>query len=78
MESKTVKDAIDGLIMARPSKANKDINYPRDTKRLSLRRKSLYGQGGKCTCGRCTKCIPSPSGERAIAEIVFLPTSLDL
>lgn len=64
MESKVVKDAIDGLIMARPSQAlGKDIApMTKEMKRMSLRRKASLAAGGKCTCGKCTKCIPSPSG----------------
>ena len=35
----------------------------KDMKRLSMRRRSAMIGGGKCNCGRCLKCIPSPSGE---------------
>ena len=75
MESKVVRDAIDGLIMARPSQTlGKDLaSMSKEMKRMSLRRKASLAAGGKCTCGKCTKCIPSPSGtERYPVKLLYI------
>ena len=66
MESKTVKDAIDALIQARPggsSPSSSGGGVTRDTKRSTLKRRSQVPSGWKCNCGKCSKCLPSPSGE---------------
>jgi len=34
----------------------------KDMKQLSMRRKSAMMGGGKCNCGKCLRCIPSPNG----------------
>ena len=75
METSTVKEAIDMLIHARPGHCtppeiteNKvgganDLGPPPaqpGVKRSTLKRKSFIG---KCHCGKCFKCVPSPSGE---------------
>ena len=71
MESSTVKSAIDSLIQARPGSssssptngggANKEQAA---VKRSTLKRRSNAGTSGwRCNCGKCTKCLPSPSGE---------------
>ncbi len=72
MESDIVKEAIDGLIKARPGASESsdssitrslDILAPnRDTRKLSMKRKSVALPVTKCNCGKCSKCVPSPSG----------------
>ena len=73
MESDTIKEAIDALTRARPCVAHNDdqssliksLNNPvsKENRQSSLKRKSVALQAGKCNCGKCSKCVPSPSGE---------------
>ena len=82
MESKTVKDAIDALIQARPggsSPSNDGGGATRDTKRSTLcRRRSHVPSGSKCNCGKCSKCLPSPSGELDLIEcnLILSPVAI--
>ena len=77
MESDTIKESIDGLNRARPcagvttdpqttpSSLTKSLDAPisREHRHASLKRKSVALPSSKCNCGKCSKCIPSPSGE---------------
>ena len=65
MQSGVVTNSIESLIIAWPKEGETSILLSppsRDMKRLSMRRKSAMMGGGKCNCGKCLKCIPSPSG----------------
>lgn len=63
METKIVKEAVEGLIVARPGNALSTAPpTSKDAKRMSMKRQSI-AVVGKCTCGKCLKCVPSPSGE---------------
>ncbi len=73
MESDTIKEAIDALTRARPcvsqnddqSNLTKSLNTPisKENRHSSIKRKSVALPAGKCNCGKCSKCVPSPSGE---------------
>jgi hypothetical protein len=78
MESAIIKESIDDLIKARPSVSTAsasdgssvqtktpDSLFNTDNRHLSMRRRSAAVSSAKCNCGRCSKCIPSPSGKRA-------------
>ena len=79
MESSTVKGAIDALIQARPGSsapaptsgggASKD---EASAKRATMKRRSNAGGGLKCNCGKCTRCLPSPSGESTAPYVCTL------
>ena len=74
-----MKDTIEFLIKARPCTSGVGMQSSSDTsiltgsldasslfnkdKRLSMRRKSVATPSAKCNCGKCSKCIPSPSGK---------------
>ncbi|XP_064387064.1 inositol polyphosphate-4-phosphatase type I A-like isoform X2 [Halichondria panicea] len=61
METKIVKEAVEGLIVARPGNALSTAPpTSKDAKRMSMKRQSI-AVVGKCTCGKCLKCVPSPS-----------------
>ena len=81
MESDTIKDAIDALRRARPCVSQNDdpssltnsLGAPisRDTRHLSMKRKSDALPAGKCNCGKCSKCVPSPSGESCLLTLCY-------
>lgn len=73
MQSSVVTEAIEGLIMARPAAmgekgegtggGSKRGTLQKENKKQSLKRHSVAvgGAKGPCTCGKCCRCIPSPS-----------------
>ena len=73
MESDTIKESIEVLTRARPcvssnedsSSLTKSLNTPiaKENKYSSMKRKSVALPAGKCNCGKCSKCVPSPSGK---------------
>lgn len=76
MESDAIKGSIDILIKARPcvstatgsddlSDLTKSLDtvFNKESRHLSMKRKSMALPVTKCNCGKCSKCIPSPSGE---------------
>ena len=79
MQSSIVSEAIEGIIQARPGATRvKDgaLTVPgtKESKRLSMKRQSMQvpegggeGEGGmgggRCNCGRCCRCVPTPAGE---------------
>lgn len=79
MESSTIKESIDTLIRARPCvstsgslPSSSDLSSltssldnlgNKENKRLSMKRKSVALPSTKCNCGKCSKCVPSPSGK---------------
>ena len=78
MESDVVKEAVDFLINARPSSTSAGGTEttqlstsldnlhvaapPVESRKITVKRKSL-ALPVKCNCGRCSKCVPSPSGK---------------
>jgi len=73
MQSGVVTDSIESLITAWPKEGETSILLSppsRDMKRLSMWRKSAMMGGGKCNCGKCLKCNPSPSGVCVILAFV--------
>ena len=83
VESTTVKEAIKTLIGARPGSAESssdsllstrsmDAVFSQENKRLSIKRKSVALSNTKCICGKCSKCIPSPSGKYETISVIIL------
>ena len=79
MESETIKKSIDDLIKARPTASTASLMTPTDNDSLtnsidnpisregrysSIKRKSVALPAAKCNCGKCSKCVPSPSGKQ--------------
>lgn len=79
MESETIKKSIDDLIKARPTVSTASPVIPTDLDSLtnsldspisregrysSIKRKSVALPAAKCNCGKCSKCVPSPSGKQ--------------
>ena len=76
MQSSVVSNAIEGLIVARPGAilgvdvgsegvgdGGMNLTVPTSpSKRQSMKRRSM-AFGGKCNCGKCCRCVPSPSGK---------------
>lgn len=84
MESDTIKDSIENLIKARPSVTTAstsdyssvltksvDTLWNVENRHSSMKRKSMALPVAKCNCGKCLKCVPSPSGKRAPSRIVL-------
>lgn len=82
MESDTIKDSIENLIKARPSVTTAsasdessaltkslDTLVNMENRHLSIKRKSVALPVTKCNCGKCLKCVPSPSGKRTPEKI---------
>lgn len=48
-----------------PSSLTKSLDGPssRESRYTSLKRKSAALSAAKCNCGKCAKCVPSPSGK---------------
>lgn len=40
-----------------------DILFNKENRHSSMKRKSVALPVTKCNCGKCSKCVPSPSGE---------------
>jgi len=90
MESNVVKEAVDFLINARPSSTaaggtettqlSTSLNElhvtapPVESRKITVKRKSIAFPV-KCNCGRCSKCVPSPSG-KVVPTIKTLGTYL--
>ena len=73
MQSGVVTNSIESLISVWPKEGETSILLSppsRDMKRLSMWRKSAMMGGGKCNCGKCLKCNPSPSGVCVILAFV--------
>ena len=75
MESQVVKEAVESLIGARPCSSSNDTtllntssldnlaaHVPKEMRRISMKRRSVALPSTKCNCGRCSKCVPTPSG----------------
>lgn len=74
MESDTIKESIDNLIKARPcvsvaddtgslTKSYENTLFNTGNRHSSMKRKSVALPLAKCNCGKCSKCVPSPSGK---------------
>lgn len=71
-----MKDAIDALINARPGQPSPklqhkdeplltkslDTSLNKENVQLDVKRKSVHLPVTKCSCGKCSRCVPSPSG----------------
>ncbi len=49
---------------------------PVDIRRASTKRKSVVYPGTKCNCGRCSKCVSSPSGTYCTCTVTKFPLPL--
>lgn len=72
MEADVIKESIDNLIRARPCASTAsaslltkslDTSYSKEAKHSSMKRKSVALPASKCNCGKCPKCVSSPSGK---------------
>ena len=74
MESDSIKKSVDNLIKARPcvsiaddtsavTKSSENALFNAENRHSSMKRKSVVSPLAKCNCGKCSKCVPSPSGK---------------